>query len=105
MPRSPHCTIRVFYLNISVKLSKVVLHFRKCFFLCFAALTSVGLDVYLVRKKVKRKDFVPRLHAGLTPKDFHSHRLKTESQKESLGVLLESRRAPVISIVKYKVVI
>lgn len=29
MPRSPHCTIRVFYLNISVKVSKIVLHFRK----------------------------------------------------------------------------
>lgn len=66
MPRSPHCTIRVFDLNISVKVLKLfcILGNVACFLLCFPALTSVDLDVYLVRKKVKRKDFVPRLKSN-----------------------------------------
>ena len=38
-------------------------------------------------------------------KYFHSPRLKTESLLVNLGVLPESQRAPVVSIVKFKVVI
>lgn len=52
MPRSPRCTIRVFYLNISVKVSKIVLHFRN-FFPCFPGLTSVGLYIYIFSEKGK----------------------------------------------------
>ena len=44
-------------------------------------------------------------NAGLTPKDFHSPRLKTESLLVNLGVLPESQRAPVVSVIKFKVVI